>query len=582
MTVLTILLAVVLLSAAFRSVVEERLRQAEEETTISAPEDFDQDGMPDWWENQYGLNPDLPTDAFEDLDEDGFSNLEEYTQGTNPANPLDFPSILRSELNQRWPAEGTRGAPIPLFTIKGVPYTGFVRMSVGEVYRSGMWSPFENATSLPYEGEYLSFEIESWTGVRTNTVSIAPVESIQGYLPTLGHPVQLSALSGLLYFPSQESFYSDVPITSEYTVQYSLYSYNETLLESASVIPDPRYLQLPDEITPRTLELASELIAGLESPYERAEAIANYLRANYTYDENYTRAPENWDPVDWFLFEEQKGVCTNFNSAFVILARAAGLPARMVFGYAVDSDEWLQTVNASQAHAIAEVCFEGLGWVSFDATGTGGPPVDLDGDGMSDVWERDHLLNPYDPGDAYEDPDLDGYPNLSEYEGGTDPWDLTDFPTPILYDTDGDGIPDWWERSYLLNPYDPSDADQDFDNDGVSNLVEYISGTDPWDPSDAPLYNQTTTRITSCDTTGVKGELVTVRGTVKDEYGSGVDDMLVLIYLMRYKGEDVPPCAKGLTENGLFEITFTIPENVDVGEYYVCLLYTSPSPRDRG
>ena len=50
-----------------------------------------------------------------------------------------------------------------------------------------------------------------------------------------------------------------------------------------------------------------------------------------------------------------------------------------------------------------------------------------------------------------------------------------------LGDSDGDGIPDWWELWHGLNPYDPSDAALDSDGDGVSNLDEYLAGTDPMD-----------------------------------------------------------------------------------------------------
>jgi len=53
-----------------------------------------------------------------------------------------------------------------------------------------------------------------------------------------------------------------------------------------------------------------------------------------------------------------------------------------------------------------------------------------------------------------------------------------------LNDSDGDGMPDWWELWHNLNPNDPSDATLDSDNDGVTNLNEYIAGTDPQDKTD--------------------------------------------------------------------------------------------------
>src|SRR5262249_31243325 len=46
-------------------------------------------------------------------------------------------------------------------------------------------------------------------------------------------------------------------------------------------------------------------------------------------------------------------------------------------------------------------------------------------------------------------------------------------------DSDGDGIPDWWEKKYGLDPNDPSDANKDKNGDGYTNLEKYLSGIDP-------------------------------------------------------------------------------------------------------
>ena len=101
--------------------------------------------------------------------------------------------------------------------------------------------------------------------------------------------------------------------------------------------------------------------------------------------------------------------------------------------------------------------------------------ADTDGDGMTDVWENAHGLNPI-VNDANKDPDRDGLTNLQEYQKETN---------PKLSDTDNDGMPDGWEVNYNLNPL-VNDASKDADKDGFSNLREYKLGTDPLNPNSKP------------------------------------------------------------------------------------------------
>jgi hypothetical protein len=68
---------------------------------------------------------------------------------------------------------------------------------------------------------------------------------------------------------------------------------------------------------------------------------------------------------------------------------------------------------------------------------------------------------------------LPGLPDSQEDVGG---WE--DYPQvrrPANWDTDGDGIPDEWEKAHGLNPLDPADANADFNGDGYTNLEKYLN-----------------------------------------------------------------------------------------------------------
>ena len=131
-----------------------------------------------------------------------------------------------------------------------------------------------------------------------------------------------------------------------------------------------RALRLPADYNKRTLALASEWRkAGGSDADMLARALDFLRRGGYSY----TLEPPllGTNSVDEFLFDTKAGFCEHFSSAFTVLMRAAGVPARVVTGYQggdLNPVDQIITVRQSDAHAWTEVFIEGRGWVRVDPT----------------------------------------------------------------------------------------------------------------------------------------------------------------------------------------------------------------------
>ncbi|HSG66643.1 MAG TPA: transglutaminase domain-containing protein, partial [Gammaproteobacteria bacterium] len=89
-----------------------------------------------------------------------------------------------------------------------------------------------------------------------------------------------------------------------------------------------------------------------------------------------TPPPLGANPVDEFLLQTREGFCEHYASAFTVLMRAAGIPARVVTGYQGGELNPLgeyYIIYQSNAHAWSEVWLEGEGWVRVDPTAAVAP-----------------------------------------------------------------------------------------------------------------------------------------------------------------------------------------------------------------
>lgn len=107
--------------------------------------------------------------------------------------------------------------------------------------------------------------------------------------------------------------------------------------------------------------LADKIVADKVTVYDKAKAIYDWICENMYRDPN----TNGCGPGDvCSLLQTPGGKCTDIHSVFVALARAAGVPAREIFGIrqgkeaVVDITKW--------QHCWAEFFLPGYGWVPVD------------------------------------------------------------------------------------------------------------------------------------------------------------------------------------------------------------------------
>ena len=115
--------------------------------------------------------------------------------------------------------------------------------------------------------------------------------------------------------------------------------------------------------------LATQITAAATSDRDRAELLANYLRDNYSLDEQ-SPAGHSAGLIELFLTKTKRGRREQFVAAYALLATSIGLPVRIAVGF-IPSTSTSQVLSSS-AIAWPEVPFEGIGWQSFEPA----PPVE--------------------------------------------------------------------------------------------------------------------------------------------------------------------------------------------------------------
>lgn len=131
-----------------------------------------------------------------------------------------------------------------------------------------------------------------------------------------------------------------------------------------------RYAEAPTT-TDRVREAATRVTAGADTTYDKIRALERWMGRRVEYSLDAPLPPTDVDVVDHFLFEAEQGWCQQVASSLVVMARANGIPARLVTGFVPGTRDRVTgayQVRAVDYHAWAEVWFPEVGWVAFDPT----------------------------------------------------------------------------------------------------------------------------------------------------------------------------------------------------------------------
>lgn len=205
-------------------------------------------------------------------------------------------------------------------------------------------------------------------------LSLEPTD--QRYLLVLDRPLEAPEGARLL---ADDSVVANAPVSRllKYTGRSVAGPRTDLTLDPAT---RQRATALPAGLNPQTVALGQQWSAESGgSDVAVVRRALEWIGAEFSY--SLTVPPTGLHGVDEFLFDTRVGFCQHYSSAFATLMRAAGIPSRVVIGYAGGyrnpyADYWV--VRRMDAHAWNEVWLEGRGWTRVDPTAAVAPVRILD------------------------------------------------------------------------------------------------------------------------------------------------------------------------------------------------------------
>ncbi len=155
-----------------------------------------------------------------------------------------------------------------------------------------------------------------------------------------------------------ETIYAQKCLSYFYNRQLEAKNYKEAIDESGN----------NDHISDSVRELAQKITEDCEYDYQKASALATYFhKGEFTYDLDYDPGD---DSPEYFLFESKTGSCSDFASAFALMARSVGLNVRYTEGFKWEEStrERVYYIRETDSHAYPEVFIPLVGWCVYEPT----------------------------------------------------------------------------------------------------------------------------------------------------------------------------------------------------------------------
>ena len=272
------------------------------------------------------------------------------------------------------------------------------RARVYDQYQNGGWSESTTVTGeFSPEGDELS--LPDMAERKEYEFTVTSFTQGQAVLSLPAQPLWVSRPADVTSFPIADGT-QDVIVLQTFpflepgeTYRVRSAMANPSILELRAAGQDypewtERYLQLPENFSPKVRNYASQITFGLTNPYDKVQTVTTVLRGLIDYQPTVTLPPKGTDIMEWLLFEGQQGYCNYYATAEVLMLRSLGIPARLAVGFAQgEATQGIQrpgeteipeqefTVFRKHTHAWPEVYFPGIGWVEFEPTGNQAPLI---------------------------------------------------------------------------------------------------------------------------------------------------------------------------------------------------------------